>query len=1148
MRYLTLVLMILLTASIAIAAPPAGYSPAASTLDLDENARIDVNNLEMVVTNEGSFSRDIAHGGSSGLFYPRGTTKTVVYAAGLWVGGRVYNPEVDSLEIRATVAEYTYEYGPGYLTGCVGGEIGFYDGTNDGAYRVYKINKGDSSDPANFSYNEDYAEWPLSQGAPYIDVDGDGAPTPGVDTPRLFGDQTLFSVYHDGDELQHVNDAGGPPPLGLEVQHTTFAFNRNDPLGNVVFFMLKFVNKGCDTIEDTYASIWSDPDLGGAGDDLVGCDIEKSLGYCYNATNNDNLYGSAPPAVGYDFFQGPLIPSPGDTAYLPNYDDQGNPRIYPGMRELGMSSFNKYINGTDPHSAEATYAYMRGLDARNPAAGFPPVVDPVTNEITTYMCNGDPVSGTGWIDSDANDRRLMLSSGPFTMPPWEDTNGDGEPDVGEPGVQEIVAAIIVGQGSNRLESVSIMRFIDSFAQRTFDEAFFVPPAPPDPIVEVFEGDGEIVLSWGMESETDFNPAHPYDVLQFEGYNIYQLAAIGDKNPMKIATYDVINEVTAIPENSFDVTSNSLIRSIKQRGTDSGIKHSIRITEDAVRSVRLNNYTEYYFAVTAYSYNPEYVLTPDDASIAYMDSALTVASTESAFNLIRATPKSLGAGNDFELGWGDVVEVVHTGTSDGVVHPYVVDPAAFTGDTYEVSFKMITDGELCGYTEVDSAVFEPNTCQVWDLKNTTTGEVILENQFEMASLEASDDQPVIDGFQLKVTGPSLDFKSFEVVHNAAGPVDPPDAGAFVWLGFPVPTFNDPDGYITDAQQVGDGAWGIASNHPTAGLDYAGMRNYLTGYSGGYGTPNMGLGALIPNDYEVRFTEAGARGFYNWTTATVGDVPFEIWNIGDANDPNDDFQCFPWILDTDENGEFNLLDQPTLDAIEGGSADHDASSGANDPYTDAIYWVEPLDATGTAGYDALLTLHENDPAAAAAEVLWAYLTDYDPWNCVAGMMRMVFVNWNGGNVNTGVYNQDMPEPGTVFRIVTTKPNVAGVDKFTFTTPAPIRNDVTVGKDMLKDIKVVPNPYFAKSTYEPDQFNRVLKFTHLPEKCKIRIFNLAGDLIQTIDKDDPSPVYDWNMENESEIPIASGIYVWYLESEFGETYGKMAIFREEERVRDY
>jgi hypothetical protein len=160
--------------------------------------------------------------------------------------------------------------------------------------------------------------------------------------------------------------------------------------------------------------------------------------------------------------------------------------------------------------------------------------------------------------------------------------------------------------------------------------------------------------------------------------------------------------------------------------------------------------------------------------------------------------------------------------------------------------------------------------------------------------------------------------------------------------------------------------------------------------------------------------------------------------------------------------------------------------------------------------------------------------------------VLVSWNGGSEPPFV--QDVPEKGTIFRITSSKPNVAGSDAFTFTAPAPKKDDVALGKDMLKDIKVVPNPYFAKSIYEHDQFNRVLKFNHLPRKCTIRVFNLAGDLVTTINKDDENSYYNWIMHNDDSIPVASGIYIWFVESEFGEAHGKMAIFREEERLDIY
>ena len=66
-----------------------------------------------------------------------------------------------------------------------------------------------------------------------------------------------------------------------------------------------------------------------------------AFGFCYNGSNVDAQYGSSPPVVGYDFFKGPI----GDDGV-----------------ELPMTSFNKYINGTDPTTAEETYNYMKGLD------------------------------------------------------------------------------------------------------------------------------------------------------------------------------------------------------------------------------------------------------------------------------------------------------------------------------------------------------------------------------------------------------------------------------------------------------------------------------------------------------------------------------------------------------------------------------------------------------------------------------------------------------------------------------------------------------------------------------------------------------------------------------------------------------------------
>ena len=64
---------------------------------------------------------------------------------------------------------------------------------------------------------------------------------------------------------------------------------------------------------NAYLSKWSDPDIGDPLDDFVGVDSTIDLGYAYNGTQKDAVY-APPPAMGYDLLQGPIVPSPGDSA------------------------------------------------------------------------------------------------------------------------------------------------------------------------------------------------------------------------------------------------------------------------------------------------------------------------------------------------------------------------------------------------------------------------------------------------------------------------------------------------------------------------------------------------------------------------------------------------------------------------------------------------------------------------------------------------------------------------------------------------------------------------------------------------------------------------------------------------------------------
>src|SRR5262249_26462003 len=139
---------------------------------------------------------------------------------------------------------------------------------------------------------EDYNNDALSRGAPIVNVLPDGS----LSIP---GDQMCWAVFNDLDASAHLSLPGATNPLQIEVQQTTWAYDRPGPFGNAIFVQYKLLNRGPINLADLHLGIWVDPDVGGFADDRVGCDSTRSLGYAYNATNADQEYGAQPPAVGF---------------------------------------------------------------------------------------------------------------------------------------------------------------------------------------------------------------------------------------------------------------------------------------------------------------------------------------------------------------------------------------------------------------------------------------------------------------------------------------------------------------------------------------------------------------------------------------------------------------------------------------------------------------------------------------------------------------------------------------------------------------------------------------------------------------------------------------------------------------------------------
>jgi hypothetical protein len=130
----------------------------------------------------------------------------------------------------------------------------------------------------------------------------------------------------------------------------------------------------------------------------------------------------------------------------------------------------------------------------------------------------------------------------------------------------------------------------------------------------------------------------------------------------------------------------------------------------------------------------------------------------------------------------------------------------------------------------------------------------------------------------------------------------------------------------------------------------------------------------------------------------------------------------------------------------------------------------------------------------------------------------------------------------------------DVFRVETRRPVFNETSL-KDDLGSIRVVPNPYFAHSQYEMNQFEHVVKFTRMPPYATVRIFNIAGDLVRTLEKTDSrSSILPWDLLTEQRLPVGSGVYIYHVEGKdqagkvLGSTHGRVAVFIEKERLNTY
>lgn len=94
---------------------------------------------------------------------------------------------------------------------------------------------------------------------------------------------------------------------------------------------------------------------------------------------------------------------------------------------------------------------------------------------------------------------------------------------------------------------------------------------------------------------------------------------------------------------------------------------------------------------------------------------------------------------------------------------------------------------------------------------------------------------------------------------------------------------------------------------------------------------------------------------------------------------------------------------------------------------------------------------------------------------------------------------------------------------------------------DVKVFPNPFREKSGIPTQGEENTITWTNLPEKCTIRIYTSSGELVKTIEHNNPNFGDEaWDQLTDARQRTAPGIYFWVVDSDVGYAKGSLIIIK--------
>jgi len=1078
----------------------------------------------------------------NGVYYPVGTGNVVYEDALVW-GGKMYTNA--AYTTQPTVQPVRVEGGtyllsgynatrPGYVNGF--GASAVAQGVNDADNRCYRLRRDyyfmsdaeltydaqttneittsavTSTMMANIKqqYDLDWKNWPVAKGAPFIErngIPGYQAPPPfsstftpenlisgKYDEPGVAGadpnspaDQVIFLIFNDLDASQSVRFVGCQP-TGFEIQKTIWGYKRSDALGNIYFNRYRMINKGgVDVGGGVRGSFWLDS--------MYVCQwSDIDLG-----NSGDDLVGS-------------------DSLLNMNYVYNGNP-VDNTFAKFGLpppaSGYAFLAGPAVPSPADsAVYNFQRVKGKRNlgmSSSVYFSAGSPYTDPPANY--NTGAFQWYAMLQGYAPAGQFGSSYSNYAVPPGVDPKTRFMFS-GDPVTQ---SGFVDGKGTNY-----------SFAPG--DRRILLNTGPfrsaPGDTTETYIG---FVVGLGADrlssvSVMKFN----YRFVANTFNALFQVPKAPPTPKVSIAELDekiildwavdpiaVSNVETRFAEpghyrfegyNIYQFPSaNSQLSDGKRIATfdtenDPAVVVDLRPISGVVVAVPVQFGTnsgisrQYIFDKDKIKdlgkiYNgQEYYLGVTAYSIATVSGFLP-AYLESSPIIYTVVPKSSPFGAKYGGAYGDTLAVTKTGTSDGKVLPLVLNPSALTGNSYKVGFDSLG----------------------WYLTNTSTGKKMLTAQ---SNQSGDGNYLTVDGIQVKVTGPPNPGMIEWSIPNGTRRFSPVGGAAFGGEGFS--SAGDPTAYDTDLGTIGMGSHFAFGSIGTT-LTIADYRNTLLKLAA---VDRTKLWDPLVKPADANFSK-GYR-YLRSATAAAAQPAFAPWIINKTS--GYPYQDFNWSVPFSAwNVETTPPTRLAVGHFENNVADGDV---------DGRYWPGLTSVDNSVRREFAFIF--NAPYSETPS------TTFTTWNNSA--------NWPLMWVMTCARRADADwATGDEFLITAAHVNSPSVS-FTFTAPSLVAN-TDLAKASIENITVFPNPYYGRNAAETSRFNKFVQFTNMPNAATIRIFNLAGQLVRVLQKNDQSTFFKWDLANSVNYPVASGMYIAYIEvPNVGTKVIKMAVIQEQELLDYY